>query len=341
MNDATSVTKRSGASSANRKRSVMIGVIAAVSLGAVALATWYFLVSRQEASLTTAGPDNQERKVLYWTDPMVPGYQSDKPGKSPFMDMELVPVYADAQGGASAAGGGTPGAADDAASTTVSVRPEIVQSLGVRTYRITRGDQPRRIAVTGYLFRDARGLAVLVDLIDRDASLVRVGQRAEVHVTDVPDRSWSGMIEQIEADVDIGSRAVKARIRLNQSSAALQPNMFADVAILAAAASKSALFIPREALIRTGTRTAVVLALGEGRFQPVAVTPGVESDDWTEIRQGLKDGDVVVTSGQFLLDSEASVRASFSRMQSGQPAAPTDSKTTTPAPAGANPHAGH
>jgi membrane fusion protein, copper/silver efflux system len=267
------------------------------------------------------------------------------------MDMDMVPVYGDAhdsrdgggraasgtaaEGSASAAGGRTPGAADDAETTTVRVRPEIVQSLGVRTYTVTRGGQPRRIAVTGYLFHDARGLAVLVDLIDRDASLVRIGQRAEVRVADVPDRTWSGTVERIETDVDIGARTVKARVRLSQTGAALQPSMFAEVTILAAAASKAALFIPREALIRTGTRNAVVLALGEGRFQPVAVTPGSESDDWIEIRAGVKEGDVVVTSGQFLIDSEASVRASFARMQSEESAAPGEPKTP------ASVHTGH
>jgi Cu(I)/Ag(I) efflux system membrane fusion protein len=84
--------------------------------------------------------------------------------------------------------------------------------------------------------------------------------------------------------------------------------------------------VPREALIRTGTRTSVVLNVGAGRFQPVEVVPGEESGDWVEIRQGIKEGDTVVTSGQFLIDSESSVRASFQRMES--------------APA-ADPHAGH
>jgi len=322
-NDETNAAKRGRASFTNRKQKIIAGVIAGVTLGVAALGAWYFLTPKPEAPMATAGSESQERKVLYWTDPMVPGFKSDKPGKSPFMDMEMVPVYA-----------------DDSDTTTVSVRPEIVQSLGVRTHKVMRGGQPRRIAVTGYLFSGAHGMAVLVDLIDRDASLVRTGQRAEVRVSDVPDRTWSGTVEQIESDVAIGARTVKARIRLSQTSAALQPNMFAEVTILGAAASKSALFIPREALIRTGTRNAVVLALGDGRFQPVAVTPGSESDDWVEIRAGIKEGDVVVTSGQFLIDSEASVRASFSRMQPEQPAAPTDPKVTTPAPAGANPHAG-
>ncbi len=320
----------------NRKQTLSIGIIAAAALAAAAVGAWYFLAPKKEMTDAASVADSakKERKVLYWTDPMTPGFKSDKPGKSPFMDMELVPVYEDETGAA-----------------VVSVRPEIVQNLGVRTYTVARGGQARRVAVTGYLFRDAqgsagvaennglifgsrmpgatdaRGLAVLVDLIDRDASFVRVGQRAEVRVADVPDRTWSGTVEKVEADMDIGARTVKARIRLGQVSAALKPNMFAEVTILGTAAGKSALFVPREALIRTGSRNAVVLALGSGRFQPVAVTPGVESDDWIEIRHGIKEGDVVVTSGQFLIDSEASVRASFSRMQSTEPAAPGETKT--------------
>ena len=310
MNDETNAAKlilrtlfrqrHDRASSTNRKQTLSIGIIAAAALAAVAVGAWYFLAPKKEmpGAASVADSAKKERKVLYWTDPMTPGFKSDKPGKSPFMDMELVPVYEDETG-----------------AVVVSVRPEIVQNLGVRTYTVARGGQAQRVAVTGYLFRDARGLTVLVDLIDRDTSFVHVGQRAEVRVADVPDRTWSGTIEKIEADVDIGTRALKARVRLDRGDTALKPNMYAEVTILGTAAGKQTLFVPREALIRTGTRNAVVLALGSGRFQPVEVTPGVESDDWIEIRHGIKEGDVVVTSGQFLIDSEASVRASFSRME--------------------------
>ena len=285
----------------NRKQTLSIGIIAAAALAVIAVSAWYFLAPKEAAPGAASVTDGakKERKVLYWTDPMTPGFKSDKPGKSPFMDMEMVPVYE-----------------DEAGTAAVSVRPEIVQNLGVRTYTVARGNQPRRVAVTGYLFRDTRGLTVLVDLIDRDASFVRAGQRAEVRVADVPDRTWGGTVEEVAPDLDVGARTLKARIRLSQTSAALRPNMYAEVVILGAMPNKQALFIPREALIRTGTRNAVVLAIGEGRFQPVEVTPGIESDDWIEILHGIKEGNVVVTSGQFLIDSEASVRASFQRMES-------------------------
>jgi len=324
-NDETNAAKRSRASATNRKHPLTIGVIAATTLAVIAVGAWYlFAPAKQTPAATGADAARKERKVLYWTDPMVPGFKSDQPGKSPFMDMQLVPVYE-----------------DEAGATVVSVRPEIVQSLGVRTYTVVRGSQPRRVTVSGYLFQDAHRLVVLVDLINRDASFVRAGQRAEVRVADVPGRTWNGTVEKVEPDVGIGARTLKALVRLNRTDASLKPNMYAEVSIQGAAPNKQVLFIPREALIRTGTRNAVVLALGAGRFQPVAVTPGVESEDWIEILHGIKAGDVVVTSGQFLIDSEANVRASFSRMQSGEPGTPTDPKATPPAPTGANPHAGH
>ncbi len=301
-----------------RQQSLTLIVLAAVALGGALLA-WYAFRAPPPAppGATAAKPDeaDKERKVLYWTDPMVPGFKSDKPGKSPFMDMELVPVYA-----------------DEAGASIVTIRPEIVQNLGVRTYKVTRSAPPRRVFTSGYLFADARGMAVLVDLLDRDASLVRTGQRAEVRVPDVSDRAYRGNVESVEPDIDIGARALKARIRLARVDAALKPNMLAEVAIEGAATTRPGLFIPREALIRTGYRNAVVLALPEGRFQPVEVVPGAETDDWVEIRKGIKEGDTVVTSGQFLIDSEANVRASFARMQS--PGA-------EPGAAAAGAHTGH
>ncbi len=288
-----------------RHQTIAIVVVAA-SLATVAAGTWYLL----SPAPTGADTEKTDRKVLYWTDPMVPGFKADKPGKSPFMDMQLVPVYE-----------------DDASAGTISVRSEIAQNLGVRTHTVKRGGQARRVTTSGYVFRDTRGVAVLVDLNARDAGVLRIGNRAEVRVTDAPGQTWNGVIETVEADMDIGARTIKVRVRLLQADAVLRPNMYAEVVIMGAMPSKQALFIPREALIRTGTRNAVVLALGEGRFQPVEVTPGIESDDWIEILHGIKEGDVVVTSGQFLIDSEASVRASFGRMEQTAPAAsPTEQK---------------
>jgi len=90
--------------------------------------------------------------------------------------------------------------------------------------------------------------------------------------------------------------------------------MFAHVTILADA-RQDVLSIPVEALIRDGVTERVVLALGQGRFEPREVVPGIESDDRIEIRKGLAEGDTVVVSAQFLLDSEASLKGGFRRME--------------------------
>jgi Cu(I)/Ag(I) efflux system membrane fusion protein len=96
--------------------------------------------------------------------------------------------------------------------------------------------------------------------------------------------------------------------------------MFADV-IIYGGAKKNILYIPREALIRTGEEERVIIAEGKGRFSPRIVKAGIESGDYIEIISGLAEGEKVVTSGQFLIDSEASLKASLKRM-SGK----TDSK---------------
>jgi Cu(I)/Ag(I) efflux system membrane fusion protein len=145
------------------------------------------------------------RKVLYYHDPMVPGNKFDAPAKSPFMDMMLVPVYAD---------GATSAAAGDA--STVTVSPRMQQNLGVRS--------------------------VLVD-------------------------------------------------------ASLQ--------------------VPTEALIPTARRTVLVLAEADGHFRPVVVETGVEADGKTRVLRGLQAGQRVVVSGQFLIDSEASLKGVEARMLAG------------------------
>ncbi len=288
------------------KLTTIIGVVVLLGIAAA----WYFMQPGQ-GSVSTGNETKTERKVLYWTDPMVPGYRSDKPGPSPFMDMDLVPVYADEAG----ASDGAP---------VVTIRPEFIQNFGVRTHQVTRGGAARSLTAHGYLFREGGVLRVLVDSFEH-AAWVQAGLPAVISFPDFPGRQWNGTVESVRSDVDIGTRSLKARIRVINPDAALRPNMYADVVIRDKARRDQKLMVPREALIRTGTRTSVVLNVGAGRFQPVEVVPGEESGDWVEIRQGIKEGDTVVTSGQFLIDSEASVRASFQRMESAQ----------------ADPHAGH
>ena len=311
MNDETNVAKltlrtlfrqrHEWASFTNRKTIVVLG-IGMVAL--VATGLWYALAQRGDTSMAAS-----ERKVLYWHDPMVPGFKSDKPGKSPFMDMQLVPVYEGEAGG-----------------TTVNVRPEVFSNLGGRTYKVERAALARRLAVQGYVQRQGSEILVLADVFERGADWLRAGLPAEVRLDALPGRDFTAHVESAQPDIGVGSRSVHVVLRLDNPNAAIQSNTLADVTIQSPPGSKR-LAIPREALIRTGTRTAVVLALGEGRFQPVEVVPGAELGDWVEIVKGLNEGDNIVTSGQFLIDSEANVRASFARME---PAAPMQSSADEP-----------
>ena len=372
------------------------------------------------------------KKVLYWHDPMVPGQKFDKPGKSPFMDMMLVPVYADG----------------DADQGQVAVSPRMQQDLGVRTAAVARTTMAMHVEAagtiafnerdqalvqaraTGYierlyvratLDRVAKGqplvdlyvpdwvaaqeeflsvrrmqgtdLAVLVDgarqrmrqvgmtddqiglveasgkvqpritlaapvggvvveLMAREgmtvtagatlfringlstvwanaevpesqASLLRVGSAVEARSPALPDTVFKGKVQAILPDVNPSTRTLKARVELVNSapdpSKQLAPGMFVSVAL--STPTGPGLTVPTEAIIQTGTRAVVMLVDSNGGFRPVDVETGMESGGRTEIKRGLIEGQKVVASGQFLVDSEANLKATTGRMGGVSPAA--------------------
>ncbi|MCB1778315.1 MAG: efflux RND transporter periplasmic adaptor subunit, partial [Candidatus Competibacteraceae bacterium] len=154
---------------------------------------------------------------------------------------------------------------------------------------------------------------IQVEVFEQQAGWLAVGQKAEVRAPHTPGAVWAGAVEYIYPDVDPKTRTVRARLRFPNPGERLKFNMFADVTIHAEPRA-DVLHIPREALIPTGTEQRVMIALGEGRFDARSVETGIESGDRVEIRSGLKEGEQVVTSAQFLLDSESSVRASLKRL---------------------------
>jgi membrane fusion protein, copper/silver efflux system len=368
------------------------------------------------------------RKVLYWHDPMVPGQKFDKPGKSPFMDMQLVPMYAD---GGSASDGGT-----------VTISSSVQQNFGVRVAEVKSGSQTstleavgsvayneRDVAVVqarsnGFLERlyvrapldpvrkgqplaelyvpdwvaaqeeylsakrigarsDAPGLAGLADaakqrmrlagmseeqiravetggkvqprltitapiggvvgeLTAREgmtvmagaplfrlnglstvwvnaevpevaAAQVRPGNPVEARTPAVAGAVFKGKVSAILPEVNPATRTIKARIELANPDGKLVPGMFATVSF-APAARNDVLLVPSEAVIQTGKRSVVVVAQGDGKFAPVDVEVGLDTNGQTEIRKGLQAGQKVVVSGQFLVDSEANLKASTTRM---------------------------
>ena len=111
------------------------------------------------------------------------------------------------------------------------------------------------------------------------------------------------------------TRTLAVRLRFDNSKNELRPNMFAQVTIVSS--SDETLLVPREAVIRTGSSNRVVLALGQGRFRAVEITLGRSNEEFFEVLEGIEEGERVVTSAQFLLDSESSKTAGVKRLVVG------------------------
>jgi len=155
---------------------------------------------------------------------------------------------------------------------------------------------------------------VLVDVFEHQLAWVAPGMSAEMQVPAYPGRTWKGKVDYLYPDLDPKSRTLRVRLVFPNPRLELKPNMFSDV-VIAGGPTKEVLKIPRDALIVTGERESVVRALSGGRFQPVDVVTGMEANGQVEVLSGLAAGDEIVVSGQFLIDSESSLQASFRRMR--------------------------
>jgi Cu(I)/Ag(I) efflux system membrane fusion protein len=154
---------------------------------------------------------------------------------------------------------------------------------------------------------------VLADVFEHQLDWLRPGLKATMHLPAHPGREWPGAVDYLYPELDPRSRTLRVRLKFPNPEQLLRPNLFAEVVIYGGP-RENALNIPRDALIVTGEREAVIKALGEGRFQPVDVVTGMQRGGRVEILHGLAEGDRVVVSGQFLIDSEASLQASFRRL---------------------------
>lgn len=154
---------------------------------------------------------------------------------------------------------------------------------------------------------------VEAEVFERQAAQVHVGTKVTMRLDYLPGKDFNGKIDFIYPTLDAKTRTVKVRIRVNNQSGELKPNMFAQV-VIHASNNAEVLLIPKEALIRTGNQDRVVLALGSGSFKSVAVTVGHFDRNSVEILAGLVEGEKVVSSAQFLLDSESSKSSDFMRM---------------------------
>lgn len=391
--------------------------IAAVFMGLGAAGGYWFAERPHvDASPSTVVPDtrgSQERQALYWYDPMYPQQKFDKPGKSPFMDMQLVPQYAS-------------GAGDPAA---LNIDPGVTQNLGLRLATVNRGAldvtldvsavvgfNERNVAVvqartngfveriyglapsdvlsanapladvlvpdwaaaqTEFLALKAQGDAALlaaarqrlrltgmppriiaqversgkvqpyvtitspiggvlqelnlrngmtfttgetlarvnglssvwlaVAVPESQAGSLRTGQTVEAQFPAFPGKTFAGKVSTILPETNPDSRTLRVRVELPNPNGQLRPGLTAQVR-LRSTGERSVLWVPSEAVIRTGRRALVMRAEGSGHYRPVEVQLGQETDGKTAIAKGLEEGQKVVASGQFLLDSEASLK---------------------------------
>lgn len=167
---------------------------------------------------------------------------------------------------------------------------------------------------------DLTRIWVLVDVYEHQIDWLAEGLSAEIKVPAYPGRTWEGTVEYIYPALDPVSRTLKVRLAFDNPDGLLKANMFAD-AVIYGGPKRDVLAVPTEAVIETGQRASVVLALGDGRFRSADVVTGMAGGDHVEILSGLSAGDRVVVSGQFLIDSESSLQASFMRMDEANPAA--------------------
>lgn len=156
---------------------------------------------------------------------------------------------------------------------------------------------------------------VEASVLERQTDFVRPGMLATLAADYLPGRRWEGRIDYIYPSLDTATRTLRLRLRFDNPDRALRPNMFTSVT-LKTQQTDPVPAVPREAVIRTAAGDRVVLALGNGRYRSVPVTLGAHDEAFFEVRSGLKPGDVVVTSAQFLIDSESNQSAGLQRISS-------------------------
>ena len=209
-----------------------------------------------------------------------------------------------------------------------------------------------------HLYRIAELSTVWVhaDVYEYELPWVKTGQQATVALSYLPGRTFAGRVTYIDPYLDPKTRTATARIILDNPVGELKPGMYADVEI-ATPVSENTVVVPVQAIIHSGRRHVAVVSLGEGRFQPRDIDIGVEAEGYYQVLKGLREGETIVTSSQFLIDSESNLKAAVSAMRGSddeRPMAATESATgdsedavlhedmpATPPEPEAGEHAGH
>lgn len=200
---------------------------------------------------------------------------------------------------------------------------------------------------------DTSTIWLVADVFEQDLPWIHVGSPARISVPYEPDRMLSGRVEHIYYMLNQETRSVEARITLQRGDSRLRPGMYAVVE-LEGTPTASGPVVPDEAIVWTGDQSIVILSVGAGRFRPIAVVTGVQSEGFVQVLEGLTGGEQVVISAQFLIDSEARLKSAVSamigthqhdEMTDERPRTPTGTPAVRPAPPPAapvvDPHAGH
>jgi len=161
---------------------------------------------------------------------------------------------------------------------------------------------------------DLSSVWMLAEVFEAQADWVAAGQAAEARLDYMPGEVFSGQVDHVYPVLDPETRTLRVRLQFDNPDERLKPNMYSRVTIFGKS-HLDALTIPRDALIRAEDNDRVIVALGDGRYRAQEVMTGIESGEWVQIIAGLSAGAEVVTSAQFMIDSEASLAGSLRRLE--------------------------
>jgi multidrug efflux pump subunit AcrA (membrane-fusion protein)/rubrerythrin len=190
----------------------------------------------------------------------------------------------------------------------------VVEKLVVEGQMVDAGMKLYRLADLGLVWAQAQ-------IYEQDLGYLKLGQEATVTLSYLPDREFRGRVTYIYPNVDEKTRTARVRMEFHNPGYFLKPGMFATVQVLSELAP-SVLLVPDTAILRSGEKNTVFLALEGGRFEPRTVVLGAQAENDTyQVLSGLNEGERIVTSGQFLLDSESQLRQAIQKMSGPKGAA--------------------
>ena len=181
----------------------------------------------------------------------------------------------------------------------------VLSELGVREGAMVQA------GTAAFTLTDLSSVWIILEVPEAQAAILRPGLHVTARTQSLPGKAFEGKVDYVYPELNVQTRTVRARAALANPGLVLRPGMYVDVSLVSAA--RHALSVPTEAVIQTGTRGVVIVMDGE-RFRAATVKTGVEMDGRTEILDGLKPGERVVASGQFLIDSEASLKGALDRL---------------------------